>query len=200
MNNDDLINSVLREYGYEGLINDASTTSIQQVDGGTITAARPLVSSDAPMLESPAIASEVIEPIELTDIEMFDAISNGDLSAVPDYDISVETTPAPDLDEETIQVVHDLAERLANESNVTDNLSMERIDNNAALSIEELALPDDPTNRSKLMERRLVSLGYGIEYNLLHLFAENGGGNGLLVRCALYVSLLILSNNLIQLT
>lgn len=37
-------------------------------------------------------------------------------------------------------------------------------------------MPDDPTNRSKLMERRLVSLGYGIEYNLLHLFAENGGG------------------------
>lgn len=59
-------------------------------------------------------------------------------------------------------------------------------------------MPDDPTNRSKLMERRLVSLGYGIEYNLLHLFAENGGGNGLLVRCALYVSLLILSNNLTQ--
>lgn len=60
-------------------------------------------------------------------------------------------------------------------------------------------MPDDPASRSKLMERRLVSLGYGIEYNLLHLFAENGGGgNGLLVRCALYVSLLILSNNLIQ--
>ena len=37
-------------------------------------------------------------------------------------------------------------------------------------------MPDDPANRSKLMERRLVSLGYGIEYNLLHLFAENGGG------------------------
>lgn len=36
-------------------------------------------------------------------------------------------------------------------------------------------MPDDPTNRSKLMERRLVSLGYGIEYNMLHLFAENGG-------------------------
>lgn len=59
-------------------------------------------------------------------------------------------------------------------------------------------MPDDPASRSKLMERRLVSLGYGIEYNLLHLFAENGGGNGLLVRCALCVSLLILSNNLIQ--
>ncbi len=59
-------------------------------------------------------------------------------------------------------------------------------------------MPDDPANRSKLMERRLVSLGYGIEYNMLHLFAENGGGNGLLVCCALYVSLLILSNNLIQ--
>lgn len=59
-------------------------------------------------------------------------------------------------------------------------------------------MPDDPASRSKLMERRLVSLGYGIEYNLLHLFAENGGGNGLFVRCALYVSLLILSNNLIQ--
>lgn len=37
-------------------------------------------------------------------------------------------------------------------------------------------MPDDPANRSKLMERRLVSLGYGIEYNMLHLFAENGGG------------------------
>lgn len=59
-------------------------------------------------------------------------------------------------------------------------------------------MPDDPARRSKVMESRLVSLGYGIEYSLLHLFAENGGGNGLLVRCALYVSLLTLSNNLIQ--
>lgn len=61
-------------------------------------------------------------------------------------------------------------------------------------------MPDDPSNRSKLMEKRLVAFGYGIEYNMLHLFAENGGGNSLLVRCALYVSLLILSNNLIQQT
>lgn len=59
-------------------------------------------------------------------------------------------------------------------------------------------MPDDPASRSKLMERRLVSLGYGIQYNIFQLFAENGGGNSLLVRCALYVSLLILSNNLIQ--
>lgn len=36
-------------------------------------------------------------------------------------------------------------------------------------------MPDDPASRSKLMERHLVSLGYGIEYNMLHLFAENGG-------------------------
>lgn len=59
-------------------------------------------------------------------------------------------------------------------------------------------MPDDPANRSKLMERRLVSLGYGIGYNMLHLFAENGGGKGLLACNAMYVSLLILSNNLIQ--
>lgn len=36
-------------------------------------------------------------------------------------------------------------------------------------------MPDDPSMRSKLMERRLVALGYGIEYNMLHMFAENGG-------------------------
>ena len=37
-------------------------------------------------------------------------------------------------------------------------------------------MPDDPAYRSKLMEKRLVSLGYGVGYNMLHLFAENGGG------------------------
>lgn len=53
-------------------------------------------------------------------------------------------------------------------------------------------MPDDPACRSKLMEKCLVSLGYGVGYNMLHLFAENGG-KGLLVCCALCVSLLILS-------
>lgn len=37
-------------------------------------------------------------------------------------------------------------------------------------------MPDDPSSRSLLMERRLVALGFGIEYNMMHLFAENGGG------------------------
>lgn len=59
-------------------------------------------------------------------------------------------------------------------------------------------MPDDPSKRSQLMERRLVALGYGIEYNMLHLFAENGGGSSLFACCFLYVSLLIFPNNLLQ--
>lgn len=67
MNNDDLINNVLREYGYEGLINDDSTTSIQQVDGGTITAQRPLVDTSANLLVDSTETIDAIEIEEHTD-------------------------------------------------------------------------------------------------------------------------------------
>lgn len=50
-------------------------------------------------------------------------------------------------------------------------------------------MPVNPEARSKLMERRLVALGYGIEYNMMHLFAEEGG-SGLLSHFIVLVSLL----------
>lgn len=64
MNNDDLINNVLREYGYEGLIDSAeSTSSIVQTEGGTITAPMPLQSNQNALPDN----SDDVEAVEVDD-------------------------------------------------------------------------------------------------------------------------------------
>lgn len=52
-------------------------------------------------------------------------------------------------------------------------------------------MPDDEQQRSHIMERHAIAMGFSIQYNMLHLFRDNmGGGSGLLLVVFIAVSLL----------
>lgn len=51
-------------------------------------------------------------------------------------------------------------------------------------------MPDDEQQRSHILERHAIASGFSIQYNLLHLFRDKGGGNSLLLVAFIAVSLL----------